>query len=126
LYGTTDLGGNVGDGTVFELDTYAARGKETVLHSFNGDDGVLPLGVFLWQLGKFYGTTYAGGDPTCGCGTVFSVETNGNLTTVHSFTGLPDGATPAAALIRDSADNLYGVTHEGGAYGYGAVFKLTP
>ncbi len=40
LYGTTYNGGNLNDGTVFELGT---GGTETVLHSFAGSDGKFPL-----------------------------------------------------------------------------------
>jgi uncharacterized repeat protein (TIGR03803 family) len=41
------------------------------------------------------------------------------------FTG-EDGSHPYNALTVDAAGNLYGVTREGGASGYGAVFKLSP
>ena len=37
-----------------------------------------------------------------------------------------DGAYPEAGLIFDTAGNLYGTTSEGGTYGYGTVFELTP
>src|SRR5262249_44463336 len=42
---------------------------------------------------------------------------------LHSFSG-PDGSFPIAALILDSAGNLYGTTSFGGAGAYGTVFKL--
>ncbi len=41
---------------------------------------------------------------------------------IYSFTG----SGPYAGLSMDAADNLYGTTNEGGAYNFGAVFKLTP
>jgi len=37
-----------------------------------------------------------------------------------------DGAIPYAALIADSQSNLYGTTYQGGAYGGGTVFELSP
>jgi uncharacterized repeat protein (TIGR03803 family) len=43
---------------------------------------------------------------------------------LYSFTGGTDGKHPYAGLIGDAAGNLYGVGHEGGAYGHGTVFKL--
>ena len=37
-----------------------------------------------------------------------------------------DGLNPVAGVISDGAGNLYGTTGYGGAYGFGAVFELTP
>jgi uncharacterized repeat protein (TIGR03803 family) len=37
-----------------------------------------------------------------------------------------DGDRPFAGVIFDATGNLYGTTYEGGTYGYGAVFGLTP
>jgi uncharacterized repeat protein (TIGR03803 family) len=41
----------------------------------------------------------------------------------HTFTG-ENGALPTAALIQDSAGNLYGTTSSGGDSGLGVVFEL--
>lgn len=49
-----------------------------------------------------------------------------SITYLHSFTGIPDGANPVAGLVSDKTGALYGVTSQGGAYGQGTVFKLTP
>lgn len=54
------------------------------------------------------------------------------VTVLHAFMGGSDGAQPRAALIEDSAGNLYGTTFDGGDvgcnpnYGCGTVFKLAP
>jgi len=48
------------------------------------------------------------------------------LTVLHNFTGIPDGQAPTGGLLLDAAGNLYGVTMQGGAIGYGSVFKLDP
>ena len=37
-----------------------------------------------------------------------------------------DGYNPIAGLIFDASGNLYGTTKEGGAFGLGTVFELTP
>jgi uncharacterized repeat protein (TIGR03803 family) len=81
LYGTTDLGGSAGVGTVFRV---GARGAGfAVLHSFAGapSDGQYPHGAIIQSMvdGKFYGTTNAGGSNICGasneyCGTVFELS----------------------------------------------------
>jgi uncharacterized repeat protein (TIGR03803 family) len=47
-------------------------------------------------------------------------------TVLHSFGNGTDGAYLYAGLIIDGAGNLYGTTQEGGAYGFGTVFELTP
>jgi uncharacterized repeat protein (TIGR03803 family) len=47
-------------------------------------------------------------------------------TILHDFIALPHGAVPEASVIADSAGNLYGTTTDGGLYGFGTVFKLSP
>jgi len=44
---------------------------------------------------------------------------------LYSFGQAPDGKYPSANLVFDKAGNLYGTTAQGGAFGYGTVFKLT-
>jgi uncharacterized repeat protein (TIGR03803 family) len=41
------------------------------------------------------------------------------FTVLYNFQGQPDGADPAANLVRDASGNLYGTTQAGGT-----VFKL--
>jgi uncharacterized repeat protein (TIGR03803 family) len=52
------------------------------------------------------------------------------LTTLYTFCSppydnCPDGAYPIAGLIQATDGNFYGTTNQGGAYGYGTVFKIT-
>ena len=65
LYGTTDLGGVDGRGTVFELSPGEGGGwTETVLHNFsyNHPDGAFPgAGLIMDAAGNLYGTTSGGG-----------------------------------------------------------------
>jgi uncharacterized repeat protein (TIGR03803 family) len=74
LYGTTQNGGNSGDGTIFSLQ--ADGSGERVLHSFGGGgDGARPVAGLLDVNGTLYGTTSKGGGTGCqgaGCGTVFA------------------------------------------------------
>ncbi len=72
--------------------------------------------------GNLYGTTPYGG--ASGLGVVFTVSAAGQLTILHNFAGGNDGATPNAALVPDSAGNLYGMTSGGGFANAGVVFKL--
>jgi len=101
----------------------------SLVHAFSGGaEGANPYdGVIGDAAGNLYGTTWAGGDPNCDCGTVFMVDASGNLLTLHTFVGYPtDGANPSGPLTRDSAGNLYGATSSGGngVDGYGTIFKL--
>jgi len=128
LYGTTQVGGAYGAGTVFEVE---ATGIEQVLHSFaGGADGTYPFaGVVIDSAGNLYGTTFSGGGAgLCegGCGTVFELSASGIETILHSFTGHSDGGYPRAALILDATGNLYGTAEIGGVLGYGDVFALKP
>ncbi len=128
-YGTTEYGGSVGLGCVFEI---ATRGQVTILHSFfDGtvpNDGAYPLSsLVLGSDGNFYGTTYGGGS-TGEYGTVYSITPNGAVTIVHSFEDgsvANDGSNPHSSLIEATSGNYCGTTAFGGV-GYGAVFEITP
>jgi uncharacterized repeat protein (TIGR03803 family) len=139
LYGTTNFGGsgncNMGCGTVFKLTPASGGWTETVLYTFTGSgDGREPYARLLSDpAGNLYGTTLFGGNVnsacTTGCGTVFKLTpASGGWTesVLYAFTGAADGASPYAALRIDPAGNLYGTTYAAGAYGSGAVFKLSP
>jgi len=74
--------------------------------------------------------TSSGGINNNNQGTVFNITPEGKLTTIYSFciqTGCPDGQLPQyTQLIQATDGNLYGTTFQGGAYGSGTVFKITP
>jgi YVTN family beta-propeller protein/uncharacterized repeat protein (TIGR03803 family) len=126
IYGTTYWGGLYGQGTVFEL---TPAGQLTTLHSFAGgsNDGAYPIAGLVEVGGNFYGTTQLGG--VNGVGTIFEITPAGQLTTLYSFcsqTNCSDGEIPYAGLIQGPNGNLYGTTVEGGSFGGGTVFEITP
>jgi uncharacterized repeat protein (TIGR03803 family) len=124
FYGTTGANGTSDDGTVFKI---TLSGTETVLHAFpkTGSDGEIPYaGLIQGSDGNFYGTTYFGGSN--GFGTVFTVTPSGTETVLYSFAGGSDGEHPYAGVIQGSDGNFYGTTYQGGAGGYGTVYKITP
>jgi uncharacterized repeat protein (TIGR03803 family) len=97
-----------------------------ILHTFNGSDGgqsdATPV---LDAAGNLYGTAPNGGPN--GGGVVYKLDTSGNFTILHAFTGAKDdGAYSYAPLVFDPDGNLYGTTMMGGKFSYGTVFKMDP
>jgi uncharacterized repeat protein (TIGR03803 family) len=130
VYGTTQMGGTTGFGTVFEV---TAAGTETILHSFaGGEEGISPEGSLVFDTkGNLYGTTYYGG--SFGFGTVFELTPSGVETTLHSFARNPNGYSPfGTGLTIDASGNLYGTTEYGrknakcGPINCGVVYKIVP
>jgi len=113
--------------------TWAQAQTFTVLYSFtNSPDGAFPFGGLLRDVatGNLYGTTLSGGCTAYGCGTVFKLDPATNPPTetiLYSFGSVPSGLDPQdpyAALVMDTAGNLYGTTRDGGTFGVGTVFRL--
>lgn len=133
LYGTTSNAGANSRGNVFKI---TPQGALTVVYAFcsndNCTDGAVPYGgLVLATDGNLYGTTIMGGDLKCnppeGCGTIFRINGEGALTTIHRFAGAPsDGDTPFSPLLQASDGNLYGTTYRGGTGRAGTVFVLKP
>ena len=125
FYGTTELGGQNDEGTVFKI---TPTGGFTTFYNFAGTDGsAAACGLIQASDGDLYGTTYEGGvNNACpnGCGTVFKLSLDGTLTTLHSFDGT-DGANPIAGLIQATDGSFYGTTYGGGSEGWGTVFQIT-
>jgi uncharacterized repeat protein (TIGR03803 family) len=137
LYGTTQLGGVSGAGTVFRVNTDGT--DFTNLHSFNAvvtsrlqhtinSDGANPWSGLALSGNTLYGTTYDGG--TNGTGAVFKLNTDGTgFTNLCSFNGINPvnstnigGANPYASLVL-SGSTLYGTANQGGPGG-GTIFAV--
>jgi uncharacterized repeat protein (TIGR03803 family) len=105
-----------------------STGKETVPHAFifnGGGDGLYPFAGVIPVGENLYGTT-SGGE-TSSYRTVFKVDKSGNESLLYSFAGGADGRYPdLSGVIHDAAGNLYATTYQGGAFGYGTVFKIAP
>ncbi|HEY2860034.1 MAG TPA: choice-of-anchor tandem repeat GloVer-containing protein [Terracidiphilus sp.] len=122
FYGTTCSGGANGAGSVFRIDH---NGNYSVIHSFNSTDGACPqFGVIQAADGDIYGVTLQGGSTNSGV--LFRMNTQGgSFSVLHEFTGAADGANPCT-LVEASDGNIWGNTVTGGAYNYGALFRITP
>jgi uncharacterized repeat protein (TIGR03803 family) len=120
LYGTTASGGSASSGVVFKI---GPKGKVTVLHTFNVDDGSFPRSDLTLNKTTLYGTTLSGG--SSGAGTIFRISTGGNgFKTLYSFTGQDDGSNPGSGVIQDLQGNLSGTTEDGGTFLSGTLYRL--
>ena len=127
LYGTTDFGGAMNDGTVFAcaIDGSAER----VVYMFQGPDrgdGRMPDGgLTLDSTGKLYGTTQIGGGGDAR-GILFMIDpATGHETVLRRFgTTAGDGKDPMPAPIIDAAGELVGVTSGGGSNDTGTVYIM--
>ena len=142
LYGTANTGGEYGAGVVYSLTPPASAGgvwTQTVLHEFDNlpgstDGGSPTTGLVTDSRGVLYGTTFGGG--STGNGTVFSLTPPASpggawgYAVLYSFAGPlgggGDGAFPQGNIALAGDGVLYGTTYEGGEYGVGAAYSLTP
>jgi len=116
LYGVTYDGGVNDKGTIFRYDPSSAT--VTTLHSFDGTDGATPYFELTLDpaSGKFYGTTFQGGQGN-NLGTIFRFDPATNALTTLKADFSSDYA-PRGLVLVDGF--LYGVL----TYSYGAVFRI--
>jgi uncharacterized repeat protein (TIGR03803 family) len=76
----------------------------------------------LDSVGNIYGTTARGGSKDMG--TIFTVDASGGFTTLHEFSGLPDGQLPGDLTIAPNGD-LYGLANSGGKNNLGAIYRYS-
>ena len=123
LYGTAQIGGSEGLGTVFKVNTDGTG--FTTLHSFtNGTDGAYPLAGLFLSGSTLCGTTSQHRGVNQGYGSVFAINTDGTgYTSLVSFNifGSYGGSLASGVIL--SGDTLYGTTTDLGV-GYGTVFAL--
>ena len=130
-------------GAIFVFLAFAAlpaQAQITTLHDFTGysptgpSDGANPLAGLTYDssTGYYYGTTALGGSGTCelspgaslGCGTVFKMDSSGNVSILHNFVGgTNDGESPQTGLVLYSG-YLYGTANYGGTNDDGTVFRV--
>jgi uncharacterized repeat protein (TIGR03803 family) len=142
LFGTASVGGNQQHGAVFELDS---KHNIHALYLFcsmpNCSDGAAPMAPLIMDVnGNLYGTAYFGG--SANQGVVFELMSGGSgqytMHVLYNFCSKPscaDGTGPQMGLtyagaasnaLYDGVSPLYGATGNGGAYGQGLIFQLSP
>jgi uncharacterized protein (TIGR03118 family) len=105
---------------------FSTNGGITALTALSATSGSHPQGKLVAAAdGSFFGTASLEG--ANGFGSVFRVTTNGALTTLLSFNRANrDGELPQDGLVLGTDGNFYGTTINGGTFGAGTVFRLTP
>ncbi|HEX6505760.1 MAG TPA: choice-of-anchor tandem repeat GloVer-containing protein [Terriglobales bacterium] len=127
LYGVTNFGGTYNGGTVFQL-TLGKIPKVKIIYSFGSSQstGFNPTGGLMQASdGKLYGTTPNGGSSSGGV--LFQLTTAGGYKVLRSFAAAApatDGYGPLAGLVQGSDGFLYGVNPNGGASGFGTLFRI--
>jgi uncharacterized repeat protein (TIGR03803 family) len=112
--------------TVLAIQPLSAQAQSyKVLYSFANDTaaGDDPTSSLVRDPeGNLYGIALGG---TFGRGIIFELGSTGDERVLYNFKGSDgDGDVPDSMSFRDSADNLFGTTFQGGAYSFGTVFKL--
>ena len=122
----------------FSLSPSNGGWTHTVLYAFTGSyaDQDPRAGLFMDPAGNLYGTTF-GSDNNLAPGNVFELTpSNGGwtYTSLHTFTGGPDGADSLRTVMMDASGKLYGTAFTGGSspscFGgdpyCGVVWEITP
>jgi len=123
IYGTAQVGGTLGYGTLFAVNTDGTG--FTNLHNFgDAGDGVNPSGALISSGGTLYGTA---------SDLVFAINTNGSgYTHVYDFPPTSGsypfytndaGTYPLGGLIL-SGSALFGTASQGGRFGDGTLFAV--
>ena len=131
LYGAATeggQGGTNGGGTVFKLSPSNGVWNFTLLYDLSGwNISGTYQDLLLDASGNIWATTHCDGDDQAG--TVYELSpSNGtwSYNQLYEFTGGTDGLYSFSNIVTDKQGNLYGTTKQGGAYGYGVVFKVIP
>ena len=120
LFGTTELGGPIFFGTVFEIAKtptgYASTPTTLVSFDPRDDQGQNPKGSLIADAnGDLFGTTSFGGGAGHNDGTVFEIRKTAAgyasaPVTLASFNGADGGQMPTGGLIADANGDLFGTT----------------
>jgi uncharacterized repeat protein (TIGR03803 family) len=123
IYGTTQGGGANFKGAIFKLDS---KWNLTTLYNFGtiSLDGSDPFGGLTQGTDKnFYGTTSSGG--TTGA-TIFELTSTSAYSQLYNFPLVlgSQSQNPLTAPTQHTNGKFYGVTRQGGTFGYGSVYRL--
>ena len=100
-------------------------GQYTMLHSMTLFEGVYQVASLVQGTDfAFYGAAIDSSG-TASPGDLYRITSTGIFEVLYTFDGT-QGNHPAGGLIQATDGNFYGVASEGGSYGAGTVFQMTP
>jgi uncharacterized repeat protein (TIGR03803 family) len=115
LYGVLSYG-DLNGGAVYNLSQSGSRWNVEILYDNFGVVGSPWWGLTMDSSGNLYGMGTTMG---------FELSPGSGGWELIQIPELPVGGSPGGKLVMDASGNLYGATWWGGAYGQGAIFKLT-
>ena len=124
LYGTTELGGDFGEGVIFEYDPLTAvLTKKFEFNNKEKSTGNYPIGPLMQSSdGVFYGMSYTGG--TKGVGVLYTYNpSTSTFNKEFDFHASSNGSTPVSSMIYGLNRKLYGITQSGGIKNAGTIFQ---
>jgi uncharacterized repeat protein (TIGR03803 family) len=95
----------------------------STVYSFQGSESPAAA-VTPARDGNLYGVT--GDENVDDAGTVYKITPDGSRTVLWTFGTGSDGSYPSGPLLECKDGNFYGVTSNGGVYGGGTVYKISP
>jgi uncharacterized repeat protein (TIGR03803 family) len=129
LYGITCYGGEYDQGVAYKLTPDGRGGySESVIHTFVGGnyDDIAAGAPIVGRNGM---PIFAAGRGASGTGEVYGLRAHGGKyvkVVLHEFVARGDAKGPNSGLVEDAYGNLYGAAGGGGAYGFGAIYELSP
>jgi len=125
LYGMTRSGGKYAFGVLFEYDPIQKVFRKLI--DFKGvANGCCPHGGLIESsAGHLYGLTTRGGRYNSGVLFEYIISEN-SLNKLVDFKETESGSFPHGTLVEAADGKLYGMTKEGGKYGYGTLFEFNP
>ncbi len=127
IFGTCQLGGLNGRGTIYQFNTSTnAFTKRYDFAAFPSPTGGTPFaGLMQASNGLLYGLASNGGSASGGVVFSFTTATPFTYTVVHNF-AQATGWQPLGELTQASNGLLYGATSSGGANGGGVLYSFAP
>jgi uncharacterized repeat protein (TIGR03803 family) len=115
-------------GTIVKLTPQRKSYSSTILYRFqNNGDGYFANSLIIDAAGEIFGTSGCCYYGQQGYGIFFKITPHGHrykFTTLFAFSHA--GPIPNQGLLDNKTGTFYATEQQGGAHGYGAVFKLAP